>query len=133
LQRQRHGANHYFPSGPDLYVAAQEAVRAMVGHLSGSYGLTGEDAYLLCSLAVDLKISEIVDAGQFVVSALLPEADLQLLMTFATRPELRRRRRLKDHAGYPPPSARSRSLHKSSGCSQPTLRRSSDGGATSAG
>ncbi|MGZ8649794.1 MAG: acetamidase/formamidase family protein [Solirubrobacteraceae bacterium] len=60
--------------GPDLYVAAQEAVRAMVDHLSSGYELSGEDAYLLCSLAVDLKISEIVDAGQYVVSALLPEA-----------------------------------------------------------
>ena len=30
--------------------------------------------YLLASLAVDLRISEIVDAGQYVVSALLPEA-----------------------------------------------------------
>ena len=29
---------------------------------------------MLCSLCVDLKISEIVDAGQYVVSALLPEA-----------------------------------------------------------
>ena len=35
---------------------------------------SGEDAYLLCSLVVDLKISEIVDAGQYIVSALLPEA-----------------------------------------------------------
>ncbi len=38
------------------------------------YGLAPEDAYLLCSLVMDLKISEIVDAGQYVVSALLPEA-----------------------------------------------------------
>ena len=38
------------------------------------YDLGREDAYLLCSLAVDLKISEIVDAGQYIVSALLPEA-----------------------------------------------------------
>jgi acetamidase/formamidase len=60
--------------GPDLYVGAQEAVRAMVEHLTGTYDLSGEDAYLLCSLAVDLRISEIVDAGEFVVSALLPEA-----------------------------------------------------------
>ena len=29
---------------------------------------------MLCSLCVDLKISEIVDAGQYIVSALLPEA-----------------------------------------------------------
>jgi acetamidase/formamidase len=58
--------------GPDLYVGAQEAVRAMVSYLTSEHGLTPEDAYVLCSLAVDLRISEIVDAGQYVVSALLP-------------------------------------------------------------
>jgi acetamidase/formamidase len=60
--------------GGDLYVAAQEATRAMVEHISADYGLSPEDAYLPCSLAVDLRISEVVDAGQYVVSALLPEA-----------------------------------------------------------
>jgi acetamidase/formamidase len=60
--------------GGDLYVAAQDAVRAMVDHVSSTYDLGREDAYLLCSLAVDLKISEIVDAGQYIVSAVLPEA-----------------------------------------------------------
>jgi acetamidase/formamidase len=60
--------------GGDLYAASQDAVRAMVQHIVSSYELGREDAYLLCSLAVDLKISEIVDAGQYIVSALLPEA-----------------------------------------------------------
>jgi acetamidase/formamidase len=60
--------------GRDLYVAAQDAIRAMVDHIATTYSLGREDAYLLCSLAVDLKISEIVDAGQYIVSALLPEA-----------------------------------------------------------
>ena len=60
--------------GPDLFAGAQEAVRAMVDHLTASYGLSREDAYVLSSLCVDLRISEIVDAGQYVVSALLPEA-----------------------------------------------------------
>jgi acetamidase/formamidase len=46
----------------------------MIAHLGERYGLSGEDAYLLCSLSVDLKISEIVDAGEYVVSALLPDA-----------------------------------------------------------
>jgi len=59
--------------GGDLYKAAQDAVKAMVEHVSGSYGMSPEDAYLLASLCVDLRISEIVDAGQYVVSALLPE------------------------------------------------------------
>ena len=58
----------------DLYVAAQNATRAMIAHLEEHYGLSREDAYVLCSLAVDLKISEIVDGGQYIVSALLPEA-----------------------------------------------------------
>ena len=60
--------------GGDLYVAAQDAVRAMIDHIEETYALGREDAYLLCSLVVDLKISEIVDAGQYIVSALLPEA-----------------------------------------------------------
>ena len=60
--------------GGDLYVAARDAVRAMIEHISRTYQLGREDSYLLCSLAVDLKISEIVDAGQYIVSAVLPEA-----------------------------------------------------------
>jgi len=60
--------------GRDLYKAAQDAVRAMIEHLGFRYELPPEEAYLLTSLAVDLKISEIVDGGQYVVSALLPEA-----------------------------------------------------------
>jgi acetamidase/formamidase len=60
--------------GPDLYAGAQEAVRAMIDYLSSEHALTPEDAYVLASLAVDLRISEIVDAGQYVVSALVPLA-----------------------------------------------------------
>jgi acetamidase/formamidase len=60
--------------GGDLYAAAQDAVRAMIDHLASTYALGRQDAYVLCSLAVDLKISEIVDAGQYIVSAVLPEA-----------------------------------------------------------
>ncbi len=60
--------------GPDLYVCAQDAVRAMVAHLVETRSLSAEDAYVLASLCVDLKISEIVDAGQYIVSAVLPLA-----------------------------------------------------------
>jgi acetamidase/formamidase len=60
--------------GGDLYKAAQDATRAMLDHLTATYALSREDAYLLSSLVVDLKISEIVDAGVYVVSAVLPEA-----------------------------------------------------------
>jgi acetamidase/formamidase len=60
--------------GPDLFENAQNAIRAMIDHLGEAHGLSREDAYLLASLCVDLKISEIVDAGQYIVSALLPLA-----------------------------------------------------------
>jgi acetamidase/formamidase len=60
--------------GGDLYAASQDALRAMIDHLGARHGLSPEDAYLLSSLVVDLKISEIVDAGQYLVSALLPDA-----------------------------------------------------------
>lgn len=62
--------------GPDLYAAAQDAIRSMIDHLVQVYGLSPEDAYVLCSLVVDLTISEAVDAGVYVVSALLPLAVL---------------------------------------------------------
>jgi acetamidase/formamidase len=58
--------------GPDLYAASQAAIRAMIAHLGDRYGLPAEDAYILCSVAVDLRISEVVDAPNWVVSAFLP-------------------------------------------------------------
>ncbi|PPA70440.1 acetamidase/formamidase family protein [Jeotgalibacillus proteolyticus] len=58
--------------GPDLFKASQDAIKAMVVHLSEEYGLEPKDAYILSSLCVDLKISEIVDAGEYVVSAVFP-------------------------------------------------------------
>ena len=60
--------------GPDLMIAAKDAVRAMVYHIAETYEMDPKDAYLLASLCVDLKISEIVDDGQYIVSALLPLA-----------------------------------------------------------
>ena len=46
----------------------------MVDHVAPAYDLSREDAYVLASLVVDLKIAEIVDNGMYVVSALLPLA-----------------------------------------------------------
>lgn len=54
--------------GPDLYEAAREATRGMVGLVCDMAGLDPLDAYLLCSVAGDLKISEIVDDPNWVVS-----------------------------------------------------------------
>lgn len=58
--------------GPDLFKNAQQAVRYMIDYLVGEYDVTREQAYCLCGAAVDLKISEIVDAPNWIVSAYLP-------------------------------------------------------------
>jgi len=60
--------------GPDLFASAQQAIRYMIDHLATERGLSREEAYILCSVAVDLKISEIVDAPNWIVSAFLPES-----------------------------------------------------------
>src|SRR5439155_9141980 len=58
--------------GPDLFKDSQRAIRYMIDHLASEYHMTREQAYCLCGAAVDLKISEIVDAPNWIVSAYLP-------------------------------------------------------------
>lgn len=60
--------------GPDLTQASRKAISYMIEHLMDTYGMKAEDAYMLCSLAVDLRINEIVDAPNWLVSAFLPNA-----------------------------------------------------------
>lgn len=60
--------------GPDLMAASRDAIRDMIDHLDREYDLEPRLAYALCSVAVNLKISEIVDAPNWVVSAYLPKA-----------------------------------------------------------
>ena len=59
---------------PDLMEGARKAVRNMIAWLVDEHGLTREDAYILCSLAGDLRIHEIVDAGVWNVGMTLPLA-----------------------------------------------------------
>jgi acetamidase/formamidase len=59
--------------GPDLFANSQQAIRYMIDHLMEERGLSWQESYVLCSVAVDLKISEIVDAPNWLVSAFLPE------------------------------------------------------------
>ena len=60
--------------GPDLFASSQQAIRYMIDHLVEERGLSREEAYVVSSVAVDLKISEIVDAPNWIVSAFLPES-----------------------------------------------------------
>ncbi|AUW94076.1 acetamidase [Sulfobacillus thermotolerans] len=52
----------------DLWEAARIATRHMIALISEKTGLSDEDAYMVASIAGDLKISEIVDAPNWVVS-----------------------------------------------------------------
>jgi acetamidase/formamidase len=46
---------------PDLDVAARSALRQMIALLGERRGLSREDAYMLCSLAADLRITQFVN------------------------------------------------------------------------
>jgi acetamidase/formamidase len=54
--------------GPDLMENARNAVRDTIGWLTKEKKLSREDAYVLCSLAGDLRISQIVDQPNWGVS-----------------------------------------------------------------
>jgi acetamidase/formamidase len=58
----------------DLLGAARDATRRMIDWLGREHGLPPQTAYMLCSVAVDLRISEIVDMPNFIVSAHCPLA-----------------------------------------------------------
>jgi acetamidase/formamidase len=58
--------------GADLMTATRAAVRHMIDHLVSERGLRRDEAYVLCSVAVDLKISQVVNAPHWGVSAFLP-------------------------------------------------------------
>lgn len=60
--------------GPDMAEATRNAIRHMIEHLQKTYGLSRPDAYMLCSVAVDLKLSEVVDMPNWLVSAFLPQS-----------------------------------------------------------
>lgn len=56
----------------DLREGARIAVRAMIAWIVAEHGLKAEDAYVLTSVAGDLHIHEIVDAGVWNVGMTLP-------------------------------------------------------------
>lgn len=61
---------------PDLMEGARIAVRSMIDRLEADHGMSRRDAYVLCSLAGDLKILEIVDSGVWNVGITLPRSIL---------------------------------------------------------
>jgi amidase len=58
--------------GPDLMTASRDAVAGMVDFLCAARGMAAVDAYMLVSTCGDLRISEIVDMPNWVVSFYFP-------------------------------------------------------------
>ncbi len=59
--------------GPDLMRGAKDAVSGMIDLLGTLHGLAAAEAYMLCSVCADLRISEIVDLPNWVVSLYFPK------------------------------------------------------------
>jgi acetamidase/formamidase len=88
--------------GPDLFKNAQQAVRYMLDYLTIEHHMTRAQAYCLCGVAVDLKISQIVDAPNFMVSAYLP-------LSIFVRPRVKVAPKRAASKSKPKPKARSKS------------------------
>ena len=58
--------------GENLTLACRNAVLNMIDLLQ-ERGFSREQAYVLCSVAADLRVSNVVDVPNYVVSALIPE------------------------------------------------------------
>lgn len=56
----------------DISLAARNALLEMLDYMVANYGLTREQAYLVASVAVDLRIGQLVDMPNVGVTAILP-------------------------------------------------------------
>lgn len=63
--------------GPDLLQNARDCVSDMVDKVAAERGMAPVDAYMLCSVCAGLRISEIVDAPNWIVSCYFPRAVFQ--------------------------------------------------------
>ena len=56
----------------DLNLAAQNALVAMIDYITSTYGYDRTQAYMIASVAVDLRIAQLVDIPNVGVTAILP-------------------------------------------------------------
>lgn len=68
ISAARHGEN----GSENLALAARNALLTMIDHLGYEYGYTRQQAYAICSVAVDLKVSDVAGIPNLLVSAFLP-------------------------------------------------------------
>ena len=56
----------------DINLAARNAIDGIINYIMTTYGYNRNQAYIIASVAVDLRISQLVDAPNVGVTALLP-------------------------------------------------------------
>ena len=69
-------------SAPDPLAAARTATSRLIDLLMSSCGLSAENAYLLCSVAMNLRLSQVVNEPMITVSAALPKYILPAMRLF---------------------------------------------------
>ena len=67
--------SHFITMGmdPDLDNAAKRALREMISLLGNVAGLSPEDAYSLCSMAAELRVTQLVDGNKGIHAMLSKE------------------------------------------------------------
>ena len=65
--------------GTTIDIATKKAVNYMVDYLTNNYNVSPEDAYMLCSLVGDLKIAEVVDVPNMLVTMHFPKSIINQL------------------------------------------------------
>ncbi len=63
--------------GPDLLEGARAAVSGMIDLMAKRYQMSAVEAYMLCSVCADLRISELVDMPNWVVTLYFPRVVLE--------------------------------------------------------
>jgi formamidase len=56
----------------DINLAARNAIDGIVDYITRTYGYNRQQAYVIASVAVDIRISQLVDAPNVGVTAVLP-------------------------------------------------------------
>ena len=82
IQEPQYETNDYYAVtgfGATIDIATKKAVNYMVDHLSNNYDISPEDAYMLCSLVGDLKIAEVVDVPNMLVTMHFPKSIINQL------------------------------------------------------
>ena len=76
IEEPRYETDHYYATtgiGTTILEAAQKATGYMIDYVCSRYGLEKEEAYVICTAALDLKICETVDLPNYLVAAHLPK------------------------------------------------------------